>query len=258
MDIKELLAQSPAPKQNLPRDIFHRLRTLIISGRLEPGTQLPAEVELADALGVSRNTVRDALNLLQQEGSIIRQHGVGTFVTEQLFLPNRLDINLGVTELVRSFGWEPGTRGTHIQEIIAGQKWSKPLQIAADSRLIEITRIRTGNERPLVYTLDVVPRSYLQSDQVDFTLDDLQNWLMTELSIYEALKRHFNLYVDHAIVSLKPAKADTRLAGLLEIKEGSLLMFLEQVDYDAQGIPLLVSHEYHRADTYTFTVYRKR
>src|SRR5512142_874888 len=55
-------------------------RALLRSGKYAPGDRLPTEIELSQQWGISRPTLREALRLLEEEGSIVRRHGVGTFV----------------------------------------------------------------------------------------------------------------------------------------------------------------------------------
>jgi GntR family transcriptional regulator len=258
MDILEIIAEGPGTKQNVVRDICDRIRSLIVNGELEPGTRLPAEVDLAKALGVSRNTVRDALNILHQEGTIQRKHGIGTFITAQLLLPNRLDVNLGVTELIKSLGSEPGVGEIHIQKLFADEYWADLLNVPLDAALLDIERVRLADGKPVVYSRDVFAEELLQSGKGPSALPELATFLQTDLSIYKIFEERVGVAVDYGVVTVKPAKADAHLAQKLAVSDGDLLMFLTQVDYDADGHPILASHEYHIADVYTFTVYRKR
>jgi len=70
-----------------PRSVYHRvvdeIKTRIFEGRLKPGDRLPAERELAEMLGVSRTSVREALKMLAAEGLVKIKHGQGAFITEQ-------------------------------------------------------------------------------------------------------------------------------------------------------------------------------
>lgn len=67
--------------------IFNQLRSEIDSGRWAPGERISGEVELCAELGVSRNTLRDALSLLAQEGIIVKKRGAGTFIAETPSVP---------------------------------------------------------------------------------------------------------------------------------------------------------------------------
>jgi len=79
----------------LPRLAVEQFRAMIHSGELPAGSQLPSEPELARMLNISRSTLRAALSYLENEGTVIRRRGVGTFVADRLNLSNNLNINWG-------------------------------------------------------------------------------------------------------------------------------------------------------------------
>jgi GntR family transcriptional regulator len=63
--------------------------------------------------------------------------------------------------------------------------------------------------------------------------------------------------VQRGVASLRPANADRQLADLLAVPEGTLLLYIHQVDFDGQGRPVLLSHEHHVADAFEITVVRR-
>lgn len=246
-----------APKQRKTKEVSARIRALIVNGDLKPGTQLPSEVELAEAFGISRNTLRDALNILHQEGTLFRRHGVGTFVTQQLLMPNRLDVNLSTTELIRSTGREPGDAHMTARETIADEALADILDTDVGDPIIEVERLRSASDKPLVYSLDYFSVHYLTSCRPPMAPPDVVAYLLEKKSIYQLFEERFGMSVDYGVATIKPALADARLAENLKVSEGTLLMVLDQTDYNARGQPLMASHEYHVADVYSFTVYRK-
>jgi GntR family transcriptional regulator len=75
------------------------LLSLVEDGTFQPGEQLPSEADLAVQLGISRPTLREALHNLEQEGLIVRRHGVGTFVSRRTLV---LESGLEVLESLES------------------------------------------------------------------------------------------------------------------------------------------------------------
>ncbi len=75
-------------------------------------------------------------------------------------------------------------------------------------------------------------------------------------SLYELLERHGHP-VAHGIVTVAPARADKATAKRLDVKAGELLLFLRQIDYGAEGEPLLLSEEQHIANAFEFSVVRR-
>jgi len=248
----------PALKQRKTTEICGRIRTLIVSGKLKPGTQLPPEIELAEAFGISRNTLRDALNILHQEGTIIRRHGLGTFVTQQLLMPNRLDLNISTTELIRSTGWEPGDAQINVRQVQAEEIWADLLDTALGTPLIEVERVRTAGGKRVVYSSDRFLAQFLDLCRPSMGLSGVERFLLQKKSMYYLFEHRLGLSMAYGVATIKPAVADSHLAEKLLVPQGTQLMFLAQTDYNTGGRPLLASHEYHLADVYSFTVYRKR
>lgn len=248
----------PALRQKKALAICERVRALIVSGKLKPGTQLPSEVELAEAFGVSRNTLRDSLNMLHQEGTINRRHGVGTFVTHQLLMPNRLDVNLSTTELIRSTGWEPGDAEIAVRIIPAAEELAGLLDMTPGAMLVEVERVRTAGTKRVVYSFDWFPAEFLDLSPSHVGAPEVREFLRLEKSMYHLLEERLGLSMAYAVATIKPATADGNLSQRLGVPEGTQLMYLSQTDYDAVGQPLFLSHEHHLADVYSFTVFRKR
>jgi len=96
--------------QPLPLIARDKIEELIQNKTLAPGDRLPKETKLAQMLGVSRITVREALRLLEEDGIITRRQGRGTFVrSSDLIIRNPLEVNISVTEVIESKGFKAGT-----------------------------------------------------------------------------------------------------------------------------------------------------
>jgi DNA-binding GntR family transcriptional regulator len=86
----------------------------------------------------------------------------------------------------------------------------------------------------------------------------LEAYLLREHSLYGYLKDRLGLDFHHAVAWLRPVTADADLAGRLQILPGSGMLYIEQVDYSSDGVPLVLADEFHVAEAFTFTVYRSR
>jgi len=252
----ELIAQ----QDSLPEITANRIRQMIYDRKLLPGARLPNEVELAEAMGVSRGTMRTALNILQEQGLIWRRQGIGSFVSEQPVLEQRLDINSGVTELIVSMGLTPGTKVLEIKIVPAEEQHAEKLNLPLGGPLVFIRRIRTANGRPVVASIDIFAYDILLQSDRHLDLDALKALLEKRLSIYRIFESEFNLTVDYGISHIKPVKLDAaqmKQIGL-DLPADSVMLYLEQVDYDRNRRPFYLSLEYHVADFCTFTIFRRR
>lgn len=90
-DNRSLLAPL-APQRNRTAEVAERIAALISSGKLPPGSRLPAEWELMDAMGVSRTVVREAVAALRADGLVVTRQGSGAFVAHDATrIPFRID-----------------------------------------------------------------------------------------------------------------------------------------------------------------------
>jgi GntR family transcriptional regulator len=257
-DVIHDMGASISRRRPLSRVMGDRFRTLLQQGILQPGTQLPPEPEMALALGISRMTLRASLNLLEREGTVVRRQGKGTFLTNQPLLPNRLDLNLGVAENIRSMGMEPGIKDICIDLISADEQWAGHLDVPEGTALVDIHRTRTADGRPVVATRDLFPQTFLDEGRQRLSLQGFSDLLRQEMSLYAIMEDRLGLTLDYGVARIRPATVVAPLAQQLNVVEGSLLMYVEQIDYDDAGTPLLLSYEYHVPEVYEFTVYRKR
>lgn len=228
--------------------VADQLRRAILSGTFEPGSQLPTEIELVDMLGVSRATLRESLRTLEDQGLILRRHGVGTFVRSRAILKN-LSINYGITDMISSAGLTAGTSHLKISEQMADEEMAESLKIEPDCKVIVVERVRTADGQPVVYSLDIFPSSLLKGKpKVLRSLGDR--------SMYEYLQTESNLTIHHGIAKLVPVGADDDLSHHLNVRHGTPLLYILQVDYLSEDHPILLSHEYHIADAFEVIVYR--
>lgn len=221
---------------------------MIHSGRFPPGSKLPPEPVLAEAIGVSRGTLREAVRALEQEGILRRQHGTGTFVTGAPRLRNNLSFNSGVTQFIESMGLRAGTKELLVREEHASAGVASALQLPEGEPVLVVERLRTADGQPIVHSTDIVPRRLYPGP--------LERVYRVQ-SMYEFLQEQCGQTVEYGIARIKPAAADRRLARKLQVSHGTLLLILEQVDYNAQDRRVLYSIEYHRASAVDFSVYRR-
>ena len=218
----------------------------LLGGTLEPGAKLPNENELAERFAVSRATVREAVLGLLEAGYLIRRHGSGTYVTSAPRSRHALDSTVSYTAMIREAGHEPGetviTKGvraaTDLEHTLLG--------LDDGERVMELERVRLADRRPVIYSRDRIRASLLR-DVPEDALDS---------SLYQILSA-----AGHAVVraraELIPTLADAKLSRLLEVRRGMPLLHIDQVDYDARGRAVMLSHEWHVADAFELVVNRR-
>ncbi len=231
-------------------ELRETLRTQILDGTLPGGMQLPAEIELARSMGVSRTSLREAVLQLEHEGLVIRRHGFGTFVRSTSSLGTSLEFNLSVSDLIRSHGMTPGTLDPQVALRPASGYEAGRLGLSDGEQVVVLERIRTADGRPVVFIRDVLPASLLAGH-------DLQELLVESLSLYRFLADRLSITVVDAVATLRPMAVPADLAACLGIDVGSPILVIEQVDHDATERRLLLTWEHHVADAFEFVIHRR-
>jgi GntR family transcriptional regulator len=233
-------------RASLREELARRIET----GEWLPSDRLPSEPALAASMGVSRATLRDALRSLEEDGFVTRVHGSGTFVTHRPRLKNNLDVNFGVTDLIRSMGMRPGTEQPRAFRAAATEEEARLLAVRGGSALRCLERVRTADGQPVVLSVDLIPE-----DRLAGRPDLLEG--LGDGSVYHLLEWELGVVIRQGVASIRPANADDRLAARLRVPAGTLLLYLQQVDYDLDGRPVLLSHEHHLADAFEIAVVRR-
>jgi len=244
--VSEETAARKKTRGTLPERVRDLLLRDLFSDVWVAGDQLPNEGELAARFEVSRATVREAVRALVEAGYLVRRHGTGTFVTASSRHRHTLNANLSYTAMIRQAGFTPGRRLVSKLVRPATPTEAVSLAVASGDPLLLIERIRTADAKPVVYSIDRIPVEIL-GDRVE---------AVGECSLYELLEA-VGFPVRSALARLRPAVAGSRMARLLQVRVGSPLQQIEQVDSDGLGRPVMVSSEWHVAEVFELCVSRR-
>jgi GntR family transcriptional regulator len=204
--------------------IVSEIEQAIADGRLGPGDRLPPERELAAEHGVSRMTVRQALQTLESRGLLRRSIGRsgGSFVAQPK-LERDLGTFSGLSEQLRRQGVEAGARVLSARE--------------ADGEL-EIVRVRLADGEPFA-----LERSRFPAERFDGLLElDLTG------SLYELLADRFDAAPVRAVERIEPVLADADEADALGVEAGTPLMLVDRTAYDAGGLVVETARDVFRGD----------
>jgi GntR family transcriptional regulator len=143
------------------------LRNLVARGGYAPGDRLPSEIELSQQLGISRPTLREALRLLEEDGSIVRRHGVGTFVAQpRPVIESGLEVLESIERVAQRLGLSTSMAEVKIEERAAVQREARALGVEAGAPVTAVTRVITADGQPVAHLVDVVPQQYLHSEEL--------------------------------------------------------------------------------------------
>jgi GntR family transcriptional regulator len=224
--------------------IEEQIADRIESGALGAGQRLPPERDLAEALAVSRMTVRQALASLAARGLVERGVGRGTFVREAGKVVHDLTRVAGFTEEVERQGLEAGARILEAQVCPAPDHVADALGLEPGDLVVRLERVRLGGGRPMTLEDTCVPAARFPG----LLDEDLSG------SLYALMRERYGLGPVTATERLEPMAARSYEADALGVDEGSPLMFVERIAYAADGTAVEFARDCHRGDRARFVI----
>jgi GntR family transcriptional regulator len=226
----------------------HQIRQLIQANSQEDG-RLPSEPDLARMLDASRATIRLALSELESDGLIVRKHGSGTFINQQVLgIRTRLEEVWDFQEMIRLAGYTPGVRHHEQNLVRASQKLTDALCLEPDEEVLSTANVFMANDMPVIYCVDVIPAHLVRHAYREAELQG---------PVYTFLAERCGQHIDHNITEILPVVAKDSLAEFLECEPGSALHYFEEIGFNADHEPILYSEEYYRPEFFSFKVIRK-
>ncbi|NPV71605.1 MAG: GntR family transcriptional regulator [Firmicutes bacterium] len=232
----------PMDKVPIYLQLEEHIRELIDSKRLRPGDRVPSEAELATAHGISRMTVRKALDRLEMDGVIVRRAGKGTFVAEPKIVHGASTI-FSFSANLSAAGYE--TRAQMVERRVVEPEAGirSRLGLNSESNVIEIGRVRFIGDDPVALNWDYLPYPrYAAIMNMDVTRDSILK-IIADLAGSSRLKSSDELSISLA----RPIEAE-----LLRIREGSPVFVVQGITYDDTDRPVKYSKAIYRGDRFLF------
>jgi len=237
------------PKSPVPyhAQIEAYLRDLIKDKRFVDGKNLlPKEESLSKKFGVSRNTIRQALNKLVQEGLIERKKGVGSKVVQNK-ISTRLDNWISFTKEMKNQGIEVVNYLIDISLVNAEEEIYKALSISKPQKIWCLKKIRGSKEACYLYSVSYFhPRTGV-SDKDNF-----------KKPLYSLLEKQHDVIVSLSKERLSAIKAGEKLAELLNIDENDPVLKRERTVFDSGNRPVEYNIVYYKTEYFTYDIDIKR
>lgn len=221
-------------RRSLSFVVRRNLLAKILGGTFEDN-HLPPESELAAQMGVSRTTIRSALQVLERDGLITRRRGAGTFVRPSP-LPYGLGLHrlVGFSDLLAERGYKPGVT----QEVTSTNRlkrdWIERLALRETETCLILKKLFKAEEIPALAIVDVVPYSFLEhKPPEEEPVPD---------AIFTFFERHGRQPVDHASVEIVPKAASSTIAKRLGIRHGQPYLHLVETHYNRDNVPMALSY----------------
>ncbi len=198
----------------------------IEKGMMKEHDRIPSERELCDTYDISRATVRQAIQILEKEGVIYKQHGKGTFVS-----PIKMNQDLlkfySFTEEMRKLGKTVSTKIMGFDIIDNEAEINRRMQLKDEVKLYKIVRLRYADDEPMMIVTTYLPVERFPG----ITKDDLEGQ-----SLYDVLTHRFNAVFSKAEEHFQPVYTGEIEAVLLGTDVNSPSMKIERITYEGGAV----------------------
>lgn len=227
---------SPVPLYFQVAEQFERA---ILEGTIAPGERIDNEVALAQKLGLSRPTMRQAIQVLVDKGMLVRKRGVGTQVVH-----GKIRRSVELTSLhddLSAAGQKPRTEVIAVGKIAADEDVARELQLAKGADVWSLERLRFVDRQPLAHMHNYIPIDVVDLDAID----------LSETGLYAHLRASgIVMRVARQRIGARGASVDE--ARLLGERKGAPLLTMQRTAYDNAGRAVEYGRHAYRPDLYAF------
>jgi GntR family transcriptional regulator len=216
-----------------------RERVLELVEPLSVGDAIPSERQLGIDLGVSRLTVRAALDELVREGYLVRRRGAGTFVAQPK-VAKGIDIS-SFTDDMRARGLTPGSRTLDLHTELAGARLGRILHVSPSEEILTVKRLRLADGDPMAVELLHTRASLVPG----LTAQDLE-----ENSFYDLLSERYGIEIVGGTQTVEPTVTNEEESKSLGVPLHSPALLFERVTRSATGELVEFTSSTYRGDRY--------
>lgn len=218
------------------------LREMIQQEEYRKGKLLPNEIELSSRMGISRSTLRQAINKLVYEGLLIRKKGYGTIVAPQSVMGNARNWK-SFSQEMKSMGMTVQNFELHLSFKVPPSEAIKFFGISQADQVLCLERLRGRPGLPFVHFI-----SYF-NPSIPLTIEDDMS-----IPLYDLLEQKYGVLVKTSKEMIYAQGASPWIAEKLGIEEGDPVLVRKRFVYDAEDKPVEFNIGYYRADSFTYSI----
>lgn len=220
---------------------------MIKEGIFKEGEKLPTEPLLAKQLQVSRSTLREAIKLLQRQGTLISKNGVGTYVNKNRGVINSsLNMLQSTNAMINNSGIAASQADINIYERDIIEEWKQKLN--CDENVVVIERTRKNEDINLAYTFNIFPKGIAG----DFFTEGIFG------SLLSFLQDNMNINISYSLSEICLPDGSNIFDKKAITKLGDKTMLLKQLHFDQNDLPIFYSYDYMNNNHIKFYMKRDR
>jgi GntR family transcriptional regulator len=215
-----------------------RQHVLDLIEQLGVGTAIPSERQLSADLGVSRLTLRAALDDLAREGYLVRRRGSGTYV-QQPKISQELTIT-SFSDDMRRRGMVPGSRTLSMSTILAGARLGRSLNVSPSEQILVVKRLRLADGESMAIETLHIPEALVPG---------LTPKALTG-SFYDLLRDRYGVQIAEGIQAIEPTVTNEEESEVLGVPLHSPAFLFERTSRDDAGRTVEFVQSVYRGDRY--------
>ena len=216
-----------------------------IKTEMKPNDRLPSERQLLKEYGVSRNTIRLALNDLEERGVIYRLHGKGTFVSTIYLDQTNLGSMYSFSEQMSEAGHKPTTQNRTLELVTPKEDVANQLNLKAGEKAYKLVRLRLADGVPLMYGETYLPEKIFPN----LKMSDLKE------NLYTVMKQKYNEQSILAFEDVQAVNLDEKDSKVLGVKPGDASLKIFRRAINDKNVPIEFTISLARGDRF---IYRSR
>jgi GntR family transcriptional regulator len=214
-----------------------------------PGDRLLSEPLLAQQLGVSRATLREAMRAFEGQGLIRRRQGIGTFVVGRApVIESGLEVLKSIETAADTINLKISMGDLHIDQIEADPEQAAALGVDVGTALVEVERVILGDDRPVAFLVDIMPENILSTSDLDEGFNG---------SVLDLLLQRGTPNLTKSYTEINAVAAPSEIARALEIQRGDVLLMFQAKLFEDSGRVVNYSKSYFIPGYFRFHVVRR-
>lgn len=226
------------------QQIADQIKADISKKTLKPGEQIPSEKWFVDNLKVARGTVRKAISLLVEEGTLEKVQGKGTFVTKP-------KISYPFAQELVSYAETMKAKNINFKTQVIEQKVVKPfveiqekLQLKSNQEVLYLVRLRSMEDTPAILTFNWISLDRCPGlETVDFN----------QVALFDAIEKNVGIKIKYGVRNFSARNLNRKQAKIMELAPNDAVLELNQVTFASDNKPIECSDALLRTDQYKVT-----
>lgn len=248
-------SETPIRQPSLASQVLKILTQRILDGTYAPSSQFPPENALAREFDVSRSTIRSALDALAARKLLIRQQGVGTFVSQLSRLSNPINHYIDFRELIAASGCEPGYQQLSAEIIPCEPDLGALLNLDPADEVLRVHKVFSADGKAVIHAVNHIPvKIFLGRLPVARSLEaDVTQ------PFFEFFERYSGKTIEYAIADIEAQLArECEVFDYMQVDPLVPVIIFRETAYTKSEEPVVHSVDYYPGDGMKFSLIRRR